>query len=156
MSIVQIFAIFRSRHSNLMSHKNNSRFCFVCCEIQRDHVQCRGSDVGSVGDVAACDTIQFHEQSWASQARGKKFHPLVQFSHLLPPQLPFLLISSPTAVDTFLLLSLSPSHCPNGIVLREEIPKVQSYKIIRGLDNAPRAGKSPQSSHCTTVIFHSS
>ena len=102
------------------------------------------------------NTIQFHEQSWASQARGKKFHPLVQFSHLLPPQLPFLLISSPTAVDTFLLLSLSPSHCPNGIVLREEIPKVQSYKIIRGLDNAPRAGKSPQSSHCTTVISHSS
>ena len=30
------------------------------------------------------NTIQFHEQSWASQARGKKFHPLVQFSHLPP------------------------------------------------------------------------
>ena len=34
--------------------------------------------------VVGWDTIQFHEQSWASQARGKKFQPLVQFSHLPP------------------------------------------------------------------------
>ena len=102
------------------------------------------------------DTIQFHEQSWASQARGKKFQPLVQFSHLPPnptspppsttrPPPPF---SSPE----FLFFSLLPSflfslscvvmewYCDGG----DEIPKVPSYKISRGLNEDPRAAKSPK------------